>query len=109
MLSTYIYSSQVITAQQTFFSSDLLSTYKSNNIKTILLLTKQKSSQSEYSIFLNKPVIWEPISGDVGIPRSKRATMMLPTLQGCQKIFFQASPRLIFLLLRCLKMKVKSK
>ena len=36
-------------------------TKKYYNIKIILLFTKQKSSQSEYSIFFNQPLVWEPI------------------------------------------------
>ena len=72
---------------------------KSNNIKIILLLTKQKSSQSEYSIFFNQPLVWEPSSGDVGVPRSKRATMMLPkphTLQGCRNENLPGKPKAYF-------------
>ena len=71
-------------------------TKKYYNIKIILLFTKQKSSQSEYSIFFNQPLVWEPSSGDVGVPRSKRATMMLPkphTLQGCRNENLPGKPK----------------
>ena len=102
MLSTYV-NSQVITAKHMLLLTCCrfihLNALKSNNIKIILLLTKQKS-QSEYSIFFNQPLVWEPSSGDVGVPRSKRATMMLPkphTLQGCRNENLPGKPKAYFL------------